>query len=157
MQQMEIDSIRVSLLNYQRVVILRAKESNRCLPIWIGPAEADSIAMRLRNEEVPRPMTHDLVQSILSSLGATVGRVIVSDLSNDTFYAKIIHPEQRLPRSKSTRGPATPSRWPSGPTRPSSPPTRWWRRQAWRWTRRRVNPSLPATPARRPAPWMRAS
>ncbi len=90
MQQMEIDSIRVSLLNYQRVVILRAKESNRCLPIWIGPAEADSIAMRLRNEEVPRPMTHDLVQSIISSLGATVGRVIVSDLSNDTFYAKII-------------------------------------------------------------------
>ena len=90
MQQMEIDSIRVSLLNYQRVVILRAKESNRCLPIWIGPAEADSIAMRLRNEDVPRPMTHDLVQSIISSLGATVGRIIVSDLSNDTFYAKII-------------------------------------------------------------------
>ena len=90
MQQMDIDSIRVSLLNYQRVVILRAKESNRCLPIWIGPAEADSIAMRLRNEDVPRPMTHDLVQSIISSLGATVGRIIVSDLSNDTFYAKII-------------------------------------------------------------------
>ena len=46
--------------------------------------------MRLRNEEVPRPMTHDLVQSIISSLGATIGRIIVSDLSNDTFYAKII-------------------------------------------------------------------
>ncbi len=90
MQQMDIDSIRVSLVNYQRVVILRAKGSNRCLPIWIGPAEADSITMRLRNEEVPRPMTHDLVQSIISSLGASIGRIIVSDLSNDTFYAKII-------------------------------------------------------------------
>ena len=90
MQEMDIDSIRVSLLNYQRVVILRARESNRCLPIWIGPAEADSIAMRLRNEEVPRPMTHDLVQSIIRELGATVGRIVVSDLTNDTFYAKII-------------------------------------------------------------------
>ena len=90
MQEMDIDSIRVSLLNYQRVVILRAKESNRCLPIWIGPAEADSIAMRLRNEEVPRPMTHDLVQSIISSLGASVGHIVVSELTNDTFYAKIV-------------------------------------------------------------------
>ena len=90
MQEMNIDSIRVSLLNYQRVVILKVKESNRYLPIWIGPAEADSIAMRLQSMDVPRPMTHDLLQSVISILGATVIRIVVSDINNDTFYAKIV-------------------------------------------------------------------
>ena len=90
MQEMSIDSIRVSLLNYQRVVILRVKESNRYLPIWIGPSEADSIAMKLQNMDVPRPLTHDLLRSVISTLGATVTRIIVSDLNEDFFYAKIV-------------------------------------------------------------------
>lgn len=90
MLEMSIESIRVSLLNYQRVVILRVKESNRYLPIWIGPAEADSIAMRLQDYNAPRPMTHDLLNSVIGTLGATIDRIIVSDLSNDTFYAKIV-------------------------------------------------------------------
>ena len=90
MMEMVIDSIRVSLMNYQRVVILKAKENNRYLPIWIGPSEAESIALKLQDVEVPRPMTHDLLQSVISSLGATINRVVVSDLNNDTFYAKII-------------------------------------------------------------------
>lgn len=90
MLEMTIDSIRVSLMNYQRVVILRVKESNRYLPIWIGPSEADSIALKLQDVAVPRPLTHDLLRSVIASLGATVNRIVVSDLSNDTFYAKVI-------------------------------------------------------------------
>lgn len=90
MLEMVIDSIRVSLISYQRVVILRVKDTNRYLPIWIGPSEADSIAMKLQEMDVPRPMTHDLLRSVISTLGADVTRVIVSDLSNDTFYAKVV-------------------------------------------------------------------
>ncbi|MDE2716587.1 MAG: bifunctional nuclease family protein, partial [Chloroflexota bacterium] len=89
MLEMNIESIRVSLLNYQRVVILRVKESNRYLPIWIGPSEADAIAMKLQEYSSARPMTHDLLSSVIATLGATVDHIIVSDLANDTFYAKI--------------------------------------------------------------------
>jgi hypothetical protein len=87
---MVIDSIRVSLMNYQRVVILRVKDSDRYLPIWIGPSEADSIALKLQDVSVPRPLTHDLLGSVIGTLGATVNHIVVSDLNNDTFYAKII-------------------------------------------------------------------
>ena len=90
MLEMNIESIRVSLLNYQRVVILRVKESNRYLPIWIGPSEADAIAMKLQEYSAARPMTHDLLSSVIVTLGATVDHIIVSELANDTFYAKII-------------------------------------------------------------------
>jgi bifunctional DNase/RNase len=87
---MIIDSIRVSLMNYQRVIILREKEADRFLPIWIGPAEADAIAVKLQNVAVPRPLTHDLLGSVISNLGGTVSYVVVSDLQNDTFFAKVI-------------------------------------------------------------------
>jgi bifunctional DNase/RNase len=90
MIEMTIDSIRVSLMNYQRVVILKEKLAKRYLPIWIGPAEADAIAVRLQGVTVPRPLTHDLLSSVIDSLGATVDSIIVSDLKSDTFYAKII-------------------------------------------------------------------
>ena len=90
MIEMTIDSIRVSLMNYQRVVILKEKMAERYLPIWIGPAEADAIAVKLQDVTVPRPLTHDLLCSLIDSLGATVNSIIVSDLKNDTFYAKII-------------------------------------------------------------------
>ena len=90
MLEMVIDSIRVSLMNYQRVVILRVKDSDRYLPIWIGPAEADAIALKLQDVAVPRPMTHDLLRSVITALGATVEYIVVSDLNNDTFYAKIV-------------------------------------------------------------------
>lgn len=90
MLEMVIDSIRVSLMNYQRVVILRVKDSDRYLPIWIGPSEADSIALKLQDVSVPRPLTHDLLGTVIGTLGATVNHIIVSDLNNDTFYAKII-------------------------------------------------------------------
>jgi bifunctional DNase/RNase len=90
MIEMLIDSIRVSLMNYQRVVILKEKESDRYLPIWIGPAEADAIAVKLQDVTVSRPLTHDLLRSVIDTLGATVNSIIVSELKNDTFYAKIV-------------------------------------------------------------------
>ena len=90
MIEMTIDSIRVSLMNYQRVVILKEKEAERYLPIWIGPAEADAIAVKLQGATVPRPLTHDLLQSVISTLGATINSIIISDLKSDTFYARII-------------------------------------------------------------------
>ncbi|MDP6403091.1 MAG: bifunctional nuclease family protein [SAR202 cluster bacterium] len=90
MLEMVIDRIQVSLMNYQRVVILRVKDSDRYLPIWIGPSEADSIALKLQDVSVPRPLTHDLLGSVIGTLGATVNHIVVSDLNNDTFYAKII-------------------------------------------------------------------
>jgi len=90
MIEMTIDSIRVSLMNYQRVVMLKEKMAERYLPIWIGPAEADSIAVKLQGVTVPRPLTHDLLRTVIKTLGATINSIIVSDLRNDTFYAKII-------------------------------------------------------------------
>lgn len=90
MIEMTIDSIRVSLMNYQRVVILKEKASDRYLPIWIGPAEADAIAVKLQGVAVPRPLTHDLLSSVIESLGAVVNSIIVNDLKNDTFYARVI-------------------------------------------------------------------
>jgi len=90
MIEMTIDSIRVSLMNYQRVVILKEKNSERYLPIWIGAAEADAIAVKLQGVTVPRPLTHDLLYSIIETLGANIASIIVNDLKNDTFYAKLI-------------------------------------------------------------------
>jgi bifunctional DNase/RNase len=87
---MTIESIRVSLMNYQRVVILKEKDSERYLPIWIGPAEADAIAVRLQEVSVARPLTHDLLRSVIDRLGGTVNSIIVNDLTNDTFYARIL-------------------------------------------------------------------
>ncbi len=90
MLQMSIDSIRVSPMNYQRVVILKEKDSDRYLPIWIGPAEADAIAVKLQDLSVPRPLTHDLLQTIIDTLGGSIDHILVNDLHNDTFYAKIV-------------------------------------------------------------------
>jgi len=90
MLEMNVDSIRVSPMNYQRVVILKQKDSDRYLPIWIGPAEADAIAVKLQELSVPRPLTHDLLRTVIDTLGGTVKHILVSDLENDTFYAKIV-------------------------------------------------------------------
>ena len=88
-----IDSIRVSLRHYQRVVILKEKEADRFLPIWIGADVAEAIALRLQDVSVPRPQTHDLMYAMVEELGGNVRSVVVNDLSNDTFYARI-HLEQ---------------------------------------------------------------
>jgi bifunctional DNase/RNase len=90
MIEMVVDSIRVSLMNYQRVVILKEKAAERYLPIWIGPAESDAIAVKLQGATVPRPLSHDLLHSVISALGATLNCIVINDLKSDTFYAKII-------------------------------------------------------------------
>ena len=89
MFELTIDSIRVSLMNYQRVVILKEKDSNRYLPIWIGPNEADAITVKLQDISVPRPLTHDLLRMLIDILGATVEYVLISEMAEDTFFAKI--------------------------------------------------------------------
>jgi bifunctional DNase/RNase len=89
MIEMSVDSIRVSVMNSQRVVILKEVKADRYLPIWIGPAEADAIAIKLQGVSVPRPLTHDLLHSVISILGAKIKSILVNDLQNDTFYAKI--------------------------------------------------------------------
>ncbi len=89
MKQMTVDSIRVSPMNYQRVVILRENDSDRYLPIWIGPAEADAIAVKLQDLSVPRPLTHDLLREVIDKLGGSIRHILVNDLQNDTFFATI--------------------------------------------------------------------
>jgi len=89
-KELSIESIRLSLMNYQRVVILREKDTDRYLPIWIGPAEADAIAVRLQDVAVARPLTHDLLSNLIEQLGGRVAYIVVNDLSNDTFYARIV-------------------------------------------------------------------
>lgn len=90
MIEMTIHSIRVNMMNYQRVVMLKEKMTERYLPIWIGAAEADAISVKLQDIKVPRPLTHDLLQNVISTLGARINSIIVSELKNETFYAKII-------------------------------------------------------------------
>jgi uncharacterized protein len=90
MIEMSVEFVRVSMQNYNRVVILKEKESDRYLLIWIGPSEAESIAMRLGDVNPPRPQTHDLLRNVIESLDAQVSYVLVNDLNNDTFYARIV-------------------------------------------------------------------
>jgi len=88
--EMVIDSIRVSMVNYQHVVILKEKELDRYLPIWIGPAEADAISVKLENIDLTRPLTHDFLCNIIELTGFEVKSVTISELDNDTFYSKLL-------------------------------------------------------------------
>ena len=90
MLEVTIDQIHVNPTSHQRIVVLKAKGIDRCLPIWTGQAEGDSIALKLQGKEVPRPLTHDLMDSLISDLGAKVTQVIVSELREDTFIAKVV-------------------------------------------------------------------
>ena len=90
MFEMTVEGVKVSHKNQQRVVVLKAKEVNKYLPIWIGPSEGDSIAMKLQGKDTVRPMTHDLMDSMIDDLGGTVKRVIVSELKSETFFGKIV-------------------------------------------------------------------
>lgn len=90
MIEVNIDSIRVSLMTQQRVVILKDMESDRYLPIWIGPCEAESITIELQGVEVARPLTHDLLKNVIHELRAAIRSVQVNDLRNETFYARVV-------------------------------------------------------------------
>jgi len=88
--EVNIDSIRVSLMSQHRVVVLKEIDSDRYLPIWIGPFEADAITIQLQGVQVARPLTHDLLKSMIDQMGAKISHVTVSELKNDTFYARIV-------------------------------------------------------------------
>ena len=90
MVEVEIDSIRVSLMSQQRIVILREREDERYLPIWIGIYEAEAITIALQDVEVARPLTHDLLKDIFNQLDARIIRVEVVSLREDTFYGNIV-------------------------------------------------------------------
>ncbi len=90
MIELIIDSIRVGLRHYRRVVVLKEKDAERFLTIWIGADVADAIALRLQDIAVPRPQTHDLLYSMIGELGGTVKSVVVNDLKDDTFFAKVM-------------------------------------------------------------------
>jgi len=77
-------------MNNQRVVILKVKEGERYLPIWIGPAEADAIAVKIQGVYLPRPLTHDLLCNIAGVAGLRIKAAIINKLDNDTYYAKLV-------------------------------------------------------------------
>lgn len=90
MVEVTIDSIRVSLMSQHRVVILKDIDSDRYLPIWIGPCEADAITVTLQEMEVSRPLTHDLLKNVIGEMGGEVEYIVISDLRNDVFFARIV-------------------------------------------------------------------
>lgn len=87
--EMVVESVRVHMLSSNHVVILKEADHERYLPIWIGPWEANAIAMKLQGLAAERPLTHDLFAATLAELGVEVRQVIISDLSDDTFHARL--------------------------------------------------------------------
>lgn len=86
-----VESVRVHVLTGQHVVLLQPRDSDRLLPIWIGPDQAHSIATRLAGIPSDRPLTHDLVMTMLGAVGAEITRVVVKDLVADTSGSGIFH------------------------------------------------------------------
>src|SRR6187399_2692932 len=88
--EMTVESVRVHTLSTQHVVILKELDHDRYLPIWIGPWEANAIALKLQGVSPERPLTHDLFTRTLAELGVTMERIVVSDLADETFRARIV-------------------------------------------------------------------
>jgi uncharacterized protein len=87
--ELELVGVRVELPHNQPIVLLRERNGERFLPIWIGAVEATSIAFALQGVVTARPMTHDLMRDLLSELGVHVDRIVVTELRDGTFYAEI--------------------------------------------------------------------
>ncbi len=90
MVEVVIDSVRVSLTNQQRIVVLREANNERYLPIWIGPYEAEAITIALQEIEVARPQTHDLLKSVLTTLNARLLRIEIVSLKEDVFFGNLV-------------------------------------------------------------------
>ncbi len=88
--EMVVESVRVHMLSSRHVVILKDAARDRYLPIWIGPWEASAIAMKLQGLTPERPLTHDLFATTLDQLGVRVERVVISDLADETFHARLV-------------------------------------------------------------------
>lgn len=87
--EMTIKGLMVDPDTNMPIVILRDKDGQRVLPIWVGLFEANAIALQIENVSTPRPMTHDLLRNVIADLKATVERIVVCDLQENTFYALI--------------------------------------------------------------------
>ena len=87
MIEMTVDHVRINYMSDLRVVVLKAKQDERHLPIWIGRAEGDAIAIKLEGQETPRPTTFPIVDRMIRDLGGEVEQVVVNDLVDDTFFA----------------------------------------------------------------------
>jgi uncharacterized protein len=87
--EMVVESVRVHMLSSQHVVILKESERDRYLPIWIGPSEANAIAMRLQGISAERPLTHDRMVAVVSALGSSISRVVVTHVIEGTFHARL--------------------------------------------------------------------
>jgi bifunctional DNase/RNase len=114
MQEMVIYGVSFDMVGKQPIVLLKTRDGNKFLPIWIGHPEAAAILMKLQGANTPRPMTHDLISEMLSELEVSCTRVAVTELRENTFYAEV--------RSRSTRVRPTRSPWRCAPVRRSSPP-----------------------------------
>jgi uncharacterized protein len=89
MIELQLVGVRVELPTNQPIVLLKEKEGERYLPIWIGPVEATAIALGMQGIETQRPMTHDLMRDLLKGLGVEVQRILITELRDGTFYASI--------------------------------------------------------------------
>jgi bifunctional DNase/RNase len=87
--EMSIKGLMVDPITNTPIVILRDKDGQRVLPIWVGIFEANAIALQIENVTTPRPMTHDLLRNVIQDLKATVQKIVVCDLQENTFYALI--------------------------------------------------------------------
>src|SRR5262249_18108171 len=87
--EMSIKGLMVDPLTNMPIVILRDQDGQRVLPIWVGIFEANAIALQIENIPTPRPMTHDLLRNIIQDLRASVQKIVVCDLQENTFYALI--------------------------------------------------------------------
>jgi bifunctional DNase/RNase len=88
--EMSIRGLMIDPITNMPIVILKDADDQRTLPIWVGPVEANAIAIQMENITTPRPMTHDLLVRVMADLGATIERVVVADLSENTFYAQLV-------------------------------------------------------------------
>ena len=88
--QVRVQGLFLDPITERPILVLRHEEGNRFLPIWIGAPEANAIALRLEGVEVPRPMTHDLMQGMLEKLSAQVVKVLICDLQENTYFAQIV-------------------------------------------------------------------
>ncbi len=90
MIEMKVEGIALDPKSNMPVVILKSRTNRKALPIWIGIFEASAIALKLDGVDSPRPLTHDLLKSVIEKLNAKVFKIYISELKNNTFYAKII-------------------------------------------------------------------
>lgn len=87
--EMTIKGLMIDPITNLPIVILRDRDGQRVLPIWVGVAEANAIALQIENVTTPRPMTHDLLRNVITDLNARIQKIVVSDLKENTFYALI--------------------------------------------------------------------